>query len=715
MTDVALGTHIATLREKAGIKQNELARRLDWSPAVLSRVESGERSLTPEERSLVLRAIGTPEAAELDANLSRQWDVLVEPRIGHPDQALLWEAENALRELAALEQRPDMRSAFARRLKEYQAELLNHAARVNSTAYNAAFIGSIGVGKSTALCRFSGLEAPSGTSGLPSPVLEVGGGGITVCEVHVRQGPGYGILVEPRTEEDIRREVMVFAEFIWNSLKGNTTQPDAQEDDEGADALGISKEVVRAIRNMSGLKVKREKVSGKTVRTDEARILAEKQPDVHALAVEMLTLMALPRRDRRDLWHDPKVTGKPGLVWLRDTFEQVNNGRHPEVALPRRIEINVPWAILGSEQFTIRLIDTKGIDQTAARADLESHFGEDHTVTILCSRFNDAPETPLQNLLLRAVNSGTRHLDARSSVLVLPRPGEASAMKQDDGQRAENAEEGYELKEEQAAMRLQQVHQTLASVPLAFFNSLEDDPARLQAFVLSRIDALRNMHRETLREIIRGARSLVENFEKAQVQEIQAQAARHLAAAVAMHSKVTPSSDVIQDELVGAIRGAHASTVRASVRREGEWHNLQYSHHIGYGARKLAAAALEPARNSLTVNVQTMLHNPEMDHARDLLEQTSRVLETGIEDILQKAQLLAQATYLEAIKIDHEFWSRCLNEWGMGPGYRDRVLSHNHDWFGESHHRMYGVQIAGLIEREWAALVEKMNGLLEVE
>lgn len=38
--------------------------------------------------------------------------------------------------------------------------------------------------------------------------------------------------------------------------------------------------------------------------------------------------MELPRRDRRDIWHDVS-TGKQPLEWLKETFEKVNNGRHP--------------------------------------------------------------------------------------------------------------------------------------------------------------------------------------------------------------------------------------------------------------------------------------------------------------------------------------------------------------------------------------------------
>jgi ribosome-binding protein aMBF1 (putative translation factor) len=44
-----IGRRVTQVREVAGIKQTELARKITWSPAVLSRVESGERPLAAEE------------------------------------------------------------------------------------------------------------------------------------------------------------------------------------------------------------------------------------------------------------------------------------------------------------------------------------------------------------------------------------------------------------------------------------------------------------------------------------------------------------------------------------------------------------------------------------------------------------------------------------------------------------------------------------------
>src|SRR5665213_2681677 len=187
---IGLGRYLNQVRERANIKRVELARKITWSPAVLSRVESGDHALAPEELQINLAAIDTPEASRLGEVLQREWTILPRPALDHPDQDLLWEAERVAIELVQLRDRPDVRHAFERRLSEYIGELKRTAGLLLKRDHQIAFIGSIGIGKSTAICRMAGLEVVSPDSAQPIPVLEAGAGGITICEVHLRTGPG---------------------------------------------------------------------------------------------------------------------------------------------------------------------------------------------------------------------------------------------------------------------------------------------------------------------------------------------------------------------------------------------------------------------------------------------------------------------------------------------------------------------------------------------
>lgn len=72
---------------------------------------------------------------------------------------------------------------------------------------------------------------------------------LTICDVYLRSGHGYGLLIEPCSDDEIRAYVTDFAEHI---LKGNTIESEEDEEKE-EEAQGIAQEIARAVRNPAGL------------------------------------------------------------------------------------------------------------------------------------------------------------------------------------------------------------------------------------------------------------------------------------------------------------------------------------------------------------------------------------------------------------------------------------------------------------------------------
>jgi hypothetical protein len=353
--------------------------------------------------------------------------------------------------------------------------------------------------------------------------------------------------------------------------------------------------------------------------------------------VEILTLMNLLRRDRRDAWFDPR-TAAPPLEWLRRTFAEINNGRHPGFSLPARIELVVP-ELVAIGDLSIRIVDTRGIDQLTARADLETHLEDPHTLSILCSTFNDAPSQAIHQILSRAREIGNPQLPSHCSILVLPRPDEAMAVKDESGIGVDSAEDGYEIKSEQVANAL--VTHGLESLPIAFFNSLEDDAGRLLEYLDDRVIDIRRDFQHALDGVLSGADKLLANLEEEQVHEIQREVGRIVAAWVAEHSSFPQVAGHVHDTLLQVIASVHPATVHAAVRREGEWESLSYSHQLGHGARRLAVASLRPSVEGFDDLCRTLsVRHPV---AAELLSQAERLMTQTYEALLRKVQLAGGA------------------------------------------------------------------------
>jgi transcriptional regulator with XRE-family HTH domain len=695
---VQLGHRLAQLRERTGIKQAELARKITWSQAVLSRIEAGERAISDEELTTLLEAIGTEDAADLTVILHRNWRYLPRPPLDHPDQHLLWRAEQMTSELQAAGTIPGTPAAFRTRLDEYVKEIRRLAELLLRREHQVAFIGQIGIGKSTAICRATNLEI-TGAQGRTVPVLETGGGGITLCEVHLGLGPGYGVVVEPRTHDDIRSDVEDFVDQLM--------RPGLSVADEDGSAA-VPREIERAIRNMAGLTQKRTKgADGKTVRTDPAKDLVAQYPARRDLVVEVLTRMSLHRRDRREEWHNPTLAAPP-LEWMKSTFELINNGRHPDFSLPARIDLIVP-ELLKVPDLDVSIIDTRGIDQPAARADLEALLEDPHTVSILCSGFNDAPSDSIKHLLQRARDINNTQIDSNVGVLVLPRPDEALAMKDETGLRAETTDEGYDLKDEQVHKALTTYR--LSESPTLFFNSLEDKPEGLRAFLRDRVSQSRAQFELQLADVLDRMKVLLENAEQEQAQAVQREAGKHLASWIKQHPAPSTITEHVHDTLLAEIRRAYASSVNAAVRREGEWRSLSYTHQLGHGARKLAVAALQESVTEFTGLCRTL--SGSMPEASELLTQAQQLMNTAYDELLRKIQLASSTLYGGQLRQAQQFWVDNAAEWGQGPGYLDRVLAHNRGWFREPQRRDVEEHLSAILDREWHAVLERVEAIFE--
>ena len=202
------------LREKAGLSQSELAKRLPYTASRISRLESGETSLNTEEALELAKAIGSPDAEKFAEYLSWSWEVLDRPRFGHISLAALRAAEQALQRLDRLQNDPEIKNAFLKQVDSCGRAIENAARFLASTDHPVVYVGKPGVGKTTAICAQGGLRDTAEKGLQRQMALQTGAGRTTICEVHIRNGGEYSIAVVPCSEENLRFHVADFCDYL---------------------------------------------------------------------------------------------------------------------------------------------------------------------------------------------------------------------------------------------------------------------------------------------------------------------------------------------------------------------------------------------------------------------------------------------------------------------------------------------------------------------
>jgi hypothetical protein len=172
-------------------------------------------------------------------------------------------------------------------------------------------------------------------------------------------------------------------------------------------------------------------------------------------------------------------------------------------------------------------------------------------------------------------------------------------------------------------------------------------------------------------------------------------------------------TEQVHASLLAQISTAHAATVHASIRRDGEWHFLSYTYELGHGARRVATNALGSHVQAFSDLVKTLAHSKEYREAVELLTQADRLMARAYDELLRKIQVAGETMFVEELKSDRDFWSTCESEWGQGPGYRDRVAAHNREWFNAQGHADLQRGVYATISREWSTTLERIRSIFD--
>ena len=505
----------------------------------------------------------------------------------------------------------------------------------------------------------------------------------------------FGLVVHPQSDEEIFRSVSDFADALLDAVKAEAGGEGKEEE-----ARGVSEELGKALRNMAGLGRRTEKGrDGRQVRIDPAMDLARTCSGGRAeLVAEVLKRIRLEQRKVTEFRFkgDDRASG---LEKLRDLFAGVNKGLRPEVSLPKRVDIAVPQPLLGERSFSVRISDTKGVEDTAIRPDIRAYLDDPRTLTVLCSRFNTAPDGHMQQLLENLVSTGAeRTISERVALLVLARATEVLDTQDDSGNRIERVDDGYQIKGYQVKGALSKLKGVKGVEPL-FFDVLSDDPSAVCDQLAGCIGRMRSAQALRIVEAGKAAEELIRRHGQAQTQEAHEKVRKRLRIFIGQHRELGSPVGGPGRSFLGEITHTHAGTVWATTRRKGTWPGLNAYHWLGDGTAVEAKARSQSAFLGLDEQIANMLADPELEPACDYLTELRRAAATWRERFLADATASGREVFRALLFGDDKVWDDCEHHWGGGSGFRDRVRERLGKWF-DSHGDM-AAAVEAKVQSSW--------------
>ncbi|MBF2759019.1 MAG: transcriptional regulator, partial [Ectothiorhodospiraceae bacterium AqS1] len=499
-----IGSAVARLRAEANITPEQLAKKSNVDESRISQIEMGEFQSNADVDRVVraLDMLKSPNAKAFRKYIGRKWHHIEPPSFWNPERECLETTEDTLEDIAKFLEQKDRPRPLRRQIERHRDLLVQKAMFLGRLDHNIAFIGDTGVGKSTAISFIFDLLIPLSPSKkgkkekkmIDCPVLETGAGGTTICEVQIKNDLEIGIVLSPMSDAEMRDMVSDFCALKWAVHKNEIGQQ-----------IKVSHEHERAIRNMSGLLRKRS-----TVDQDPMVDLVNSSCSENDLRKRILKLMNLGDRTRCKLQCD-RPTHQ--MEWIKETFRAINNGRLKDVPLPKSINLLIPHFRQAFGELNITVIDTKGVDDIAVRENVDQRLKDSRTVVVFCSRFNDAPGNSTLRLLDHVRETFSEDIDnGKVSLLILPRSGEARAMKDDAGNLAKDDNEGYDLKHIEVLPKFEA--KNLNDTPMLFYNAEIDDAKEICRSLFDHLSKMRKAVKDQTLDLCEASQDIIEKCVK---------------------------------------------------------------------------------------------------------------------------------------------------------------------------------------------------------
>jgi hypothetical protein len=380
--------------------------------------------------------------------------------------------------------------------------------------YKIVFIGTIGQGKTTAICHLfnliSDFRVSKTINGKPKDVIETrellstGAGKTTICEVIIKAADKTYIEIEPYTINEMENLIFEFCDYIANKENTQLEQ-----------RIIISEEIQRAIRNVIELKKITKSVpdgeKNKTITLDKAKELFD-EAGIEVLKKTALNNANLESRNCTKIEFDNQSKEQE---WIKSNFDDINNVRLKDFAIPRKIYLYVSHDVLSGSNLSQfdSVVDTKGLDENPIRKDLHKYIDSQDSICLFVTPFNAAPEANITKLLGYHLTSKSKEFHHRFVTLVLPHKGEPEKVHDSDGDR----ELGIKIRQDEVQATFRNLNLEFFQENILFYDSLRyyrDDIVKVYEEYEEEVQEDKN-------ELIRSITDVIERRRKLLLDEIK--------------------------------------------------------------------------------------------------------------------------------------------------------------------------------------------------
>ena len=647
-----------------------------------------------------LERLDVSNSGFLSRYLRTTWVLSEIPDIFHPDLDRLFVANDALLKLNAFMDQSNSSESLIKEATDLKGFLLSSASNVLDSRHDVVFIGSVGVGKSTAICnlfdllvpmevleadrlkkinRLAAKLKPGEVLKEPRPIcladramLETGAGRTTICEVEIIPSDFFQIRSHPMSLADFSEILKDFCSVLWAAFHKTSIHADLKGN------LSISYEHERAIRNMANLSkpgsIKRNGV--RVSQPDPIDKLIQKAMGEKHLFDLIMERIDYNGRQRSKITFNKMKEDKDPFIWVSEQFRKLNNGKMEGFFIPSMVEIFVDLKLKKSSFFSYRIVDTKGLDDVVSRSDLDRRIRDKNSIVVLCTRYSDAPDTAIMNFIRHVDQIVLGEVDPeRFSILSLPRFNESLQTKNDDGEGVSDSEEGYLIKQDQISNKL--VSSGYGELPIHFFNSESDSSEEMMLFVKERISLVRASLLKTLDKSIESSLSLMSDPDRQSFIEL-AEATRDsvrpfFAGKISLPFK-NDLAFVFQRQLERmASSQTHASRLYACLRRSGCYDFCDFYKGISEDIFSEISPFLKVQMNKSSDFFGVMRASAENEKVDAVLARCQTLYEKAVLNFHQGAVDNLISLYEEAFLKD-AMWEKSLLEWGRGSGFKIRVM-----------------------------------------